>query len=507
MQRLLSTAVKAERKPRRRTLSRALLLLPLTALLAAALTGCSKPEAETFVEGPCEVYKGVHSMRVENNTFRCDGKANIWELRIKGNATWRFEGLPDWVTPSDTAGDTGSSTILGSCVKLAVDEFHSDEATRTADFFLTSTVNGWDESIQLRIVQKRFKDIERITIDSSSVRVRMKFGRTLRVNIYPEDADNDHVVRWASSNDSVATVTSGGFVNGIYEGECLVVATASNGVSDTCRVNVWGTHPESLTLDTAALHLGRRAEYRLVADIGPVSVDVNKVEFTSSDESVATVSPDGVVTGVSEGECLVVASVAGLRDTCRVKVSIMHVERIVLNTETLYMDGGWLEMKRLTATLVPPHPDADFQNITWSSSDTEVALVNDNGLVQSVMHGTAVVTATSGDGVTAECVVTVEKVPMEGFKHWGEEETMATTYSFIPDNTNERRVTFALDDTTASVLLKCNGYYMSYYSALGESIYEPTIHEVWIKNYKNGRDLTLTMTLETGQQAVTVFHF
>lgn len=67
---------------------------------------------------------------------------------------------------------------------------------------------------------------------------------------------------------------------------------------------------------------------------------------------------------------------------------------------------------RLTATVSPS--DASDKNVTWISSNTNVAAVNDSGLVKAVNNGTATITAKSSNGITAQCVVTVS-TPVSSF--------------------------------------------------------------------------------------------
>lgn len=83
-----------------------------------------------------------------------------------------------------------------------------------------------------------------------------------------------------------------------------------------------------------------------------------------------------------------------------------HIEKIVLNSHTLYMVVG--EEIQLSAELTPPLAIP----VAWSSSDNEVLTVNDEGVVTAISKGTAIVTASVED-VSTQCQITVEE-PAKG---------------------------------------------------------------------------------------------
>ncbi len=89
----------------------------------------------------------------------------------------------------------------------------------------------------------------------------------------------------------------------------------------------------------------------------------------------------------------------------------------MVNVDKVTLDKTELTLKpkgtaRLTATVSPS--DATNKTVTWSSSNTAVATVNDSGLVKAVANGTATITAKSSNGITAQCVVTVA-TPVSSF--------------------------------------------------------------------------------------------
>lgn len=130
-----------------------------------------------------------------------------------------------------------------------------------------------------------------------------------------------------------------------------------------------------------------------------------KVSFTSGSTNVATVDGAGNVTGVSAGSATITASFGTHSDTCTVTVTNIAVTNVTLNKTTLALAAGANE--KLVATIDPAN--ATIKDITWSSSDTDVATVDQTGKVVAVATGSATITATSDDNSSkkATCTVTV----------------------------------------------------------------------------------------------------
>lgn len=87
-----------------------------------------------------------------------------------------------------------------------------------------------------------------------------------------------------------------------------------------------------------------------------------------------------------------------------VEMPVTHVTKVTLNETAVSMVGG--QSKQLTAVLTPG--DTSFPEVTWTTSDSEIVEVTEDGLITGYTAGTATVTATA-DGVSASCTVAVTK--------------------------------------------------------------------------------------------------
>lgn len=149
--------------------------------------------------------------------------------------------------------------------------------------------------------------------------------------------------------------------------------------------------------------------YALHATVYPDHAAAKEVLWSSMNEDIAVVNDTGLVYGMEFGQTKIVLALKDgtLTDTCVVNVLPNdHVESVVVNpaeTELILGDKITLE-----AIVLPE--DSRVKDITWSTSDPEIASVNEKGMVEGLKEGTATITATSLDGgKTGTCVITVKR--------------------------------------------------------------------------------------------------
>lgn len=243
-------------------------------------------------------------------------------------------------------------------------------------------------------------------ISISPLELTLKKGQTASVTATTEPAGQE--VRWESSDTSVATVAADGTVTAVETGSADIIAAAGN-ASATCRVTVTaGTEPEQIIVPEE--HSMTRGE-SITLDIRvlPLDADMSLLEYASSDESKATVSGDGTITGIAAGETIITVSFGNLRESCRLHIHPITAEKITLSETSKHLTLG--EEFQLTATITPD--DIDNRTISWSSSDEYVVSVDENGLTKALATGTAIITAICGNA-TATCEISVSGRPNVG---------------------------------------------------------------------------------------------
>ena len=159
----------------------------------------------------------------------------------------------------------------------------------------------------------------------SQTEIRVEEGAesvTLTVNITP-DPEEEPAITWSTSDDEVATVENG-VVTFVGAGEATITAEVG-GQKLECKVTVTAkqTEPDyeySLSQNTLTGKYGDDT-VTLEVNITPTPDPVPEIIWSTSNENVAIVDQDGVVTFVGAGECVITASVAGQELNCAVTVS------------------------------------------------------------------------------------------------------------------------------------------------------------------------------------------
>ena len=192
------------------------------------------------------------------------------------------------------------------------------------------------------------------------------------------------------------------FSNKSYGGNFIIKAFTDN---ETTTVDV-----EKVSLNKSATTLTEGESETLTATITPSNATGDKtVKWSSSNAEVAAVDSNGKVTAKKAGTAVITATSSNGKTagcTVTVKQKEIAITGISLNKSTTSITEG--ESETLTATITPLNATGD-KTVKWSSSNEAVAAVDSNGKVTAKKAGTAVITATSSNGKTAGCTVTVKQ--------------------------------------------------------------------------------------------------
>ena len=214
----------------------------------------------------------------------------------------------------------------------------------------------------------------------------------------------------------------------------------------------------SVSLNKSSLTLTEGESETLTATISPSDATNKNVNWKSSNTSVATVSSSGKVTAVTAGTSTITVTTddGGYTATCEVTV-IAPVSGVSLDKSSLELVEGSSET--LVATITPSN--ATNKKVSWKSSNTSIATVDQTGKVTAVKAGTATITVTTEDGgKTASCEVTVNAatVSVSGVSldktsltlTEGDTETLTATVS--PSNATNKNVSWKSSNTSVATV-------------------------------------------------------
>lgn len=403
-----------------------------TATITAKTSNAKEDKCEVIVKQP------VTGISLNKNTLELE----------KGET----ETLTATVLPGNADGDktvtwSSSAESVATVENGVVTAVGKGSATITA-----KTANGIEAkcSVTVGVPLKgiSFKD----NVTEKTINRSEQF--TLEVVFNPTDTDVDKTIKWSSTDTSVATVVDG-VVTAVGDGETVITATASNGMTATCKVKVIiPLNSISIKESTSILCGGTE---KLEVTYNPVdTTDDKTISWTSDNEEVATVSTDGTVTAKGVGTANIKATTSkGLEATCAVTVLPVELESIIIKEQNITINKG--QSQDLTIVYVPENATED-KGITWSSENDEIVSVSENGTITAHKVGKITITANAENGEEATTIVDV-KSPLvsislnETEKQLNKGETLQLNVTFNPDDTTDDKTISwtSTDDAVASV--------------------------------------------------------
>ncbi|MCH5151821.1 MAG: glycosyl hydrolase 53 family protein [Clostridiales bacterium] len=312
-----------------------------------------------------------------------------------------------WTTsaPQVATVQNGVVTAVGAGVAFIVATSNSNSSvTQSCRVTVTGDFSGDDNPPDTTV------HVESVTV--APTQLTLVEGRTsqLTATVLPEDA-TDKSVTWSSSDNSVATVDSNGIVTAHVKGTATITVVTTDGQLDaTCAVTVEEPAADEVpvtgvTLNKNTLALIFTRSETLTATVLPANATDKNVIWSSDNPSVASVDGTGKVTAVAVGSAkiTVTTSDGGKTAECDVTVSYAATSQVSISPSTLSL-GNIGATSTLSATV---RPSTANPSVNWTTSDDSVVTV-ENGVVTAIGYGTATVTATSADGKSATCSVTVK---------------------------------------------------------------------------------------------------
>lgn len=249
--------------------------------------------------------------------------------------------------------------------------------------------------------------VSKVSISESAVTLSLsKKNYQLSAYVTPSNATNKKI-NWTSTNTKVATVDSNGLVTLISGGTASIIAASDDNPAATaiCNITV-EISASALILDdkTKTLYVGDT--YRIGYVLTPTNAANKDIKWSSSSTSVVSVDTTGLIKAVGAGQAIITARTedGALTATCTITVKQKATGiSIDVSDLELYVNQSY----DLNATVTPA--DSNDYTLTWESSNTTVATVDDNGTVSAVAAGRSNITVKTSSGQVATCTVTVKE--------------------------------------------------------------------------------------------------
>ncbi len=242
----------------------------------------------------------------------------------------------------------------------------------------------------------------------------------LALTIIPPAAPKGYTttgVIYSSSHPSVASVDANGNVTFLAGGKATITTKVVSQTVDkkgriktkttTVKKTVTVKQPvASVSLNMGSVTIARKSKVKLTPSIAPATASSKKLKWTTSNKKVATVSGAGVVTGKAGGTAVITCAAtdgSGVSASCEVTVTPIYPTGIKMSRAALTVKIG--KTVSLKATVLPK--TTDYKTVAWTSSNPAVATVDTKGKVKGLSQGTVTITATTNNGISTSCMVTV----------------------------------------------------------------------------------------------------
>ena len=225
-------------------------------------------------------------------------------------------------------------------------------------------------------------------------------------------------VTWNNSNSFVGNIDpSTGIFTALHVGTSIITASSGN-VNKSTTVTVIQVVPVLTTITVSPSTLSIQAGNAAIFTVqtldqynNPISVTIT---WNSGDENVGTIAQNGIFTAISPGVTIIMAYIGNISGIAIVNVTPAPVITPVLTTITVLPNTASIVAGNstvFTVVTLDQYGNPIFATVTWSSSDTNVGTIGQNGVFAAISHGTTIIRATS-DTISGLAIVNVTPSPV-----------------------------------------------------------------------------------------------
>ncbi|MDE6292093.1 MAG: Ig-like domain-containing protein, partial [Bacilli bacterium] len=250
--------------------------------------------------------------------------------------------------------------------------------------------------------------IEEFKVKDESKKVNVGETKRIEFETNPTVDFSKKDLKWESNDEKIAKVDKDGKITGISAGK-TEITMINNSDSRLVRFEVEVFNPIKSVTPSVKEHTMLVGEnFKLTATINPSNTTDDKtLIWESVDKSIATVDKNGNVKAIKAGMTYLSVTASNGK-AAMIKINVKNpikIEKVSLNKSNIELARGTTQ--KITATITPANT-TDSKKITWSSSNTKIVTVDQNGLVKGISNGDAVVTAKFSNGKALNVKVKVK---------------------------------------------------------------------------------------------------
>jgi len=310
-------------------------------------------------------------------------------------------GATEQFSATATYSDSSTEDLTNTATWLSSDP---SVASISSSGLLTTISSG---SVNITASFAGFSDsasgnvITRTDLTISNFSGTLKTGATEQfsaIATYSDSSTEDlsNSATWSSSDSGIASISTSGLLTTLSAGSVNITASFG-GLSDSASGNVIALTTLTVNDFSGTLKTGVTEQFSATATYSDSSTEdlTNTASWSSSDTDIASISSSGLLTTLSAGSVNITASFGGFSDTA--PGSIITLNSITINALSHNLKIGESEQLVATGTYSDSSTENLSSNVTWLSSDSNIASLSSTGLLTSVAIGTVVLSASNSE--------------------------------------------------------------------------------------------------------------
>ena len=365
----------------------------------------------------------VKTYNGKKTTLKITVKKAPSSVSLKTTRTVLGVGETAQLTAALSSGSAGGYSFSSSDeTKLVVDETGLVTALQPGEVTVSvKTYNGKTKSGVITVMSAP----EQITLADTSLKIGAEDSAKLSYTLNEGSAG---AISFTSSDETIATVDADGTIHALKEGSATVTAATYNGKLAFCEVAVLPA-PSYVVLPYTTLNLGLGDTIQLEPEVDPGCI--SSFRYSSSNTRYATVSEAGLVTAKKVGSVTITVKTYN-GQSFKLKLNVKKApSSLKLNPSSMTLGVG--ESTQLGYSIT----SGTATTLRYASGDESIAAVNESGMVTGLAAGETRITATTHNGKTATCTVTVvpapESIALTAAELMGVGQTMQLNPTLLPE--------------------------------------------------------------------------